>query len=117
MHVLRVLLEEGATRAAIHITSAGGCEKVISAMAAHVNKKMIQSEGIMILGLLGGHYRGCRQQILRANGLFALSEAIRVHSDDITISHCAKAVMTILGCNQATQDTLDTSRRTGGYEL
>jgi hypothetical protein len=96
MHVLCVLLEEGATRAAMHIASVGGYEKVISAMSTHVNNKMIQSEGIMILGLLGEHYHGCRQQIIRTNGLLALSEAIRIHGEDIVISHCAKTVMTIL---------------------
>lgn len=95
-HVLRVLLEEGTTRAAIHIANVGEYEEVISAMTIHPSNKVIQLEGCMILGLLGEHYHGCRQQIILAHGLLALSEAIRIHGENIDISSFAKMAMTVL---------------------
>jgi hypothetical protein len=95
-HVLRVLLEEGTTRAAMHIVNAGGYEELISAMTIHACNKLIQLEGCMILGLLGELYHGCRHQIILAHGLLALSEAIRIHGDDIGIASFAKMAITVL---------------------
>jgi hypothetical protein len=95
-HVLRVLLEEGTTRAAMHIVNVGAYEEVISAMTIHPSNKMIQLEGCRILWLLAEHFSGCRQQIILAHGLLALSEAIRIHGDDIDISRFAKMAMTVL---------------------
>jgi hypothetical protein len=96
INILRVLLEEGTTRAAMHIAAVGGYEEVISAMTIHARNKEIQLEGCMILWLQGKLFHGCRQQIILAHGLVALSEAVRIHGDDNDITRSAKMAMTVL---------------------